>query len=44
MKDLTSYDFFGMSEKELLKALSAEKKKTKEMAEDATKELHKWAQ
>lgn len=44
MKGLTSYDFFGMNEKELLKALSTEKKKTKEMADDATKELHKWAQ
>ena len=28
MEDLTKYDFFGMSEKELKAALAAERKKT----------------
>ena len=44
MQDLTKYDFFGMSEKELKAALAAERKKTQELAKEATKELHNWGQ
>ena len=31
-----------MSEKELKAALAAERKKTQELAKEATKELHNW--
>ena len=44
MEDFTKYDFFGMSEKELKAALAAECKKTRELAKEATKELHNWGQ
>lgn len=44
MEDLTKYDFFGMSEKELKAALAAERKKTQQLAKEATKELHNWGQ
>lgn len=36
-------DFFGMTEKELLALLKEEQKKTRELAEKATLELHKWS-
>ena len=44
MQDLTKYDFFGMSDKQLKDALAAERKKTQQLAEEATKELHNWGQ
>lgn len=36
-------DFFGMTEKELLAVLKKEQKKTRELAEQATLELHRWS-
>lgn len=36
-------DLFGLSEKELFQLLKVEKEKTKQLAEQATIEIHKWS-
>lgn len=43
MENLNGPDLFGLNEKQLMKLLSEEIKKTKKLAEEATIELHKWS-
>lgn len=44
MNNLEGPDLFGLSERELMKLLREEQKKTKQLAEEATKAIHKWSQ
>lgn len=43
MENLNGPDLFGLNEKQLMKLLSEEIKKTRQLAEQATLELHKWS-